>query len=148
MYCYYKEVSSTKHHFCSTRNIQFVCSSPHRSPWQVFRWSSHSMLQCSLYFSSQEGIGSIAQFIDLLTDKALTLATAAWELRGECTTSYSTSVNCFNLFSFTLQRSNRVESDSCSFDKEKRSAAEFALTFYTLATGSGWNKLALKAAYR
>lgn len=49
------------------------------------------MLQCSLYFSSQEDVDEktkISLYIELLTDKALIWATDSWSGRGEHTTSY------------------------------------------------------------
>lgn len=82
------------------------------------------LLQCSLYYTGQVGINNqqkIAQFLNLLSDKALKWATPVWEKGGESLSSYNCFIKIFcHVFFFTmLQAERKLESTCLRSNKER-----------------------------
>lgn len=110
------------------------------------------MLQCSLYFAGQEGGPDHtkihqAQFINLLTDKALAWATAVRTQGGEHTALYEHFLQLFqSVFNHSPERKEMGEW-LLALKQGSLRAAEYALSFYALAAGIYWNEPAFKVAY-
>lgn len=108
------------------------------------------LLQCSLYFSSQERLSEqqkIEQFISLLTGKALTRATAIWFQGGDQLVSYNHFVELFQSVFDHSPEGKKIREQLLTMSQGSRGVAEYALKFHNFATGSSWNEHALKAAF-
>ncbi|KAI2645110.1 Transposon Tf2-9 polyprotein [Labeo rohita] len=104
------------------------------------------LLQCSLFVDQQPHLyptdeGKIAFVCSLLTGKALDWATAVWRLDRPTFPSLKG-------FSNLAPRVGEAGEEIMALRQGRRSAADYALTFRTLAAQSGWNDGPLKLHYR
>lgn len=100
------------------------------------------LLQCSLYFTAQEGItdqSKTAQLLSLLMGKALSWAMVVWERGGEPITSY----DCYH--NVHTPDGKEIGERLLSVRQGRKRLVEYAQELCTLAAGSGLNKPVLKA---
>ncbi|KAI2650806.1 Transposon Tf2-6 polyprotein [Labeo rohita] len=111
------------------------------------------LLQCTLFVNQQPNLyatdeSKIAFVCSLLTGKALEWATAVWDL-GQST--YPTFANFLRSFKEVFQpapEGSEAGEQIVALQQGRRTAAEYALDFGTLAAQSGWNDGPLKLHYR
>lgn len=109
------------------------------------------LLQCSLYFTGLVSINDqqkIAQFLSLPTSKANKWATAVWGKRQRIPLLLL-PLHCHVPPSFWScpQRKGNWKT-ALAIKQGKRRAAEYALEFHIIASGSEWNELALKVEFQ
>ncbi len=111
------------------------------------------LTQCSLTFELQPSSfptdrSKIAYIITLLSDKALSWASAVWQSQDACCESYAAFEEEFKrVFDHPVsgrEASKRLLTLSQGF----RSTADFAIEFRTIAAGSGWNNEALMVCFQ
>lgn len=107
------------------------------------------LLQCSLYFTPQEGTinsSNIAQILSLLTGRVLSWVMVLWERDGEPITSYNCYVTMFLLCHkvYTPDGKEIGERLLCVRQRRKR-VVEYVQQFCTLAAGRALNEPVLKA---
>ncbi|KAL0170928.1 hypothetical protein M9458_035524, partial [Cirrhinus mrigala] len=101
------------------------------------------LLQCSLLVSQQPALypteeSRIAFVCSLLTDKALDWATAVWNLNQPTFPSFGDFLRRFREVFHLPKGGDRAGEQILTLRQGKCSAAEFALTFHTLAAQIGW----------
>lgn len=111
------------------------------------------LTQCSLTFELQPSSfptdrSKIAYIITLLSDKALSWASAVWQSQGACCESYAAFVEEFKRV-FDHPVSGRESSKRLlTLRQGSRSTADFAIEFRTIAAKSGWNDEALRVCFQ
>ncbi|KAI2663508.1 Transposon Tf2-9 polyprotein [Labeo rohita] len=108
------------------------------------------LLQCTLFVNQQPHLypteeGKIAFVCSLLTGKALEWATAVWDLDRPAFPSFAVFLQQFKA---VFQPSSEAGEQIYQLRQGRRTAAEYALDFRTLAAQSGWNDGPLKLHYR
>ena len=82
----------------------------------------------------------VATVISLLTGRALAWTTAAWERGEEDLGSYEGFIAMFRAF-FDHPPEGREEGEKLfQFRQGAQTAAEYTLTFRTMAASNGWNE--------
>ncbi len=111
------------------------------------------LTQCSLTFELQPSSfatdhSKIAYIITLLSDKALSWASAVWQSQNACCKSYVAFEEEFKQV-FDHPVSGR-EASKCllTFNQGSWHAADFAIEFRTIAAGSRWNNEALMVCFQ
>lgn len=106
------------------------------------------LMQCSLYLIGYKEkfpveTNKIHFVLSLLTGRALKWAASLWhqdnDVLKESTNFHGLFIEVFNHPAASCKAGNR----SCEIQQERRSAADYALEFRTLAANSGWNDAAL-----
>ncbi|KAL0157403.1 hypothetical protein M9458_048649 [Cirrhinus mrigala] len=111
------------------------------------------LLQCSLFVSQQPHLyptdeGKIAFVCSLLTGKALDWATAVWRLDRPTFPTFAAFLQQFKGVFQPSSESGEAGEEIMALRQDRRPAADYALTFRTLAAQSGWNDGPLKLHYR
>ncbi|KAI2661335.1 Transposon Tf2-6 polyprotein [Labeo rohita] len=111
------------------------------------------LLQCSLFVSQQPHLyptdeGKIAFVCSLLTGKALDWATAVWRLDRPTFPTFAAFLQQFKGVFQPSSESGEAGEEIMALRQGRRPAADYALTFRTLAAQSGWNDGPLKLHYR
>ena len=110
------------------------------------------LTQCDLAFELQPSMypsdrSRIAYLITLMTDKALAWATAIWGQQGAICSNYTNfheeMLRVFDRSAVGQEAAKRL----LKLRQELGSAADYAITFRTLAADSGWNEPALISAF-
>ncbi|KAI2659133.1 Transposon Tf2-9 polyprotein [Labeo rohita] len=140
-----------------TPAVQPVAASPRLAFPEKFDGTADKckgfLLQCTLFVNQQPNLyttdeSKIAFVCSLLTGKALEWATAVWDL-GQST--YPTFANFLVSFKEVFQpapEGSEAGEQIMALRQGRRTAAEYALDFRTLAAQSGWNDGPLKLHYR
>ncbi|KAI2661080.1 Transposon Tf2-6 polyprotein [Labeo rohita] len=102
------------------------------------------LLQCSLFVNQQPHLypteeGKIAFVCSLLTGKALDWATAVWRLDRPTFPSFAAFLQQFQGVFQPSSESGEAGKEIMALRQGRRSSADYALTFRTLAAQSGWN---------
>ncbi|KAL0185475.1 hypothetical protein M9458_021172, partial [Cirrhinus mrigala] len=111
------------------------------------------LLQCSLFVTQQPALypteeSRIAFVCSLLTGKALDWATAVWDLNRPTFPSFELFLHRFKeVFDYPEGGEGAAE-QILTLRQGKTTAAEFALTFRTLAAQTGWPDEPLKLHFR
>lgn len=110
------------------------------------------LTQCSLTFELQPSSfptdrSKIAYIITLLTDKALSWASAAWESQPSYCQSYTAFEKEFKKVFNHPVSGQEASKRLLTLRQGPRSAADFAIEFRTIAAGSGWNDEALRVCF-
>ncbi|KAL0147126.1 hypothetical protein M9458_057650 [Cirrhinus mrigala] len=111
------------------------------------------LLQCSLFVNQQPHLyptdeGKISFVCSLLTGKALDWATAVWRLDRPTFPSFAAFLQEFKGVFQPSSESSEAGEEIMALRQGRRPAADYALTFRTLAAQSGWNDGPLKLHYR
>ncbi|KAI2668609.1 Transposon Tf2-6 polyprotein [Labeo rohita] len=111
------------------------------------------LLQCTLFVNQQPHLyptdeGRIAFVCSLLTGKALEWATAVWDLGQPTFPSFAAFLKSFKEVFQPSPESSEAGEQIMALEQGRRTAAEYALDFRTLAAQSGWNDGPLKLHYR
>ncbi|KAI2660671.1 Transposon Tf2-6 polyprotein [Labeo rohita] len=111
------------------------------------------LLQCSLFVSQQPHLhptdeAKIAFVCSLLTGRALEWATAVWRLDQPTFPSFSAFLQRFREVFEPSSGNGEAGEQIMALRQGRRTAADYALTFRTLAAQSGWNDGPLKLHYR
>ncbi|KAI2644234.1 Transposon Tf2-6 polyprotein [Labeo rohita] len=111
------------------------------------------LLQCTLFVNQQPNLyatdeSKIAFVCSLLTGKALEWATAVWDLGQSTYPSFATFLSSFKEVFQPTPQSGDAGEQIMALRQGRRTAAEYALDFRTLAAQSGWNEGPLKLHYR
>ncbi|KAL0162325.1 hypothetical protein M9458_041721, partial [Cirrhinus mrigala] len=111
------------------------------------------LLQCSLFVNQQPHLyptdeGKISFVCSLLTGRALDWATAVWRLDRPTFPSFAAFLQEFKGVFQPSSESSEAGEEIMALHQGRRSAADYALTFRTLAAQSGWNDGPLKLHYR
>ncbi|KAI2650029.1 Transposon Tf2-6 polyprotein [Labeo rohita] len=111
------------------------------------------LLQCTLFVNQQPNLyasdeSKIAFVCSLLTGKALEWATAVWDLGQSTYPTFATFLRSFKEVFQPTPESSEAGELIVSLRQGRRSAADYALDFRTLAAQSGWNDGPLKLHYR
>ncbi|KAL0155832.1 hypothetical protein M9458_050095, partial [Cirrhinus mrigala] len=111
------------------------------------------LLQCTLFVNQQPHLypteeGKIAFVCSLLTGKALEWATAVWNLDRPAFPSFAAFLQQFKAVFQPSSESGEAGEQIYQLRQGRRTAAEYALEFRTLAAQSGWNDGPLKLHYR
>ncbi|KAL0173533.1 hypothetical protein M9458_029501, partial [Cirrhinus mrigala] len=111
------------------------------------------LLQCTLFVNQQPHLyptdeGRIAFVCSLLTGKALEWATAVWDLGQPTFPSFAAFLQSFKEVFQPSPGSSEAGEQIMALRQGRRTAAEYALDFRTLAAQSGWNDGPLKLHYR
>ncbi|KAI2667107.1 Transposon Tf2-6 polyprotein [Labeo rohita] len=111
------------------------------------------LLQCTLFVNQQPHLyptdeGRIAFVCSLLTGKALEWATAVWDLGQPTFPSFAAFLKSFKEVFQPSPESSEAGEQIMALKQGRRTAAEYALDFRTLAAQSGWNDGPLKLHYR
>ncbi|KAI2661314.1 Transposon Tf2-6 polyprotein [Labeo rohita] len=111
------------------------------------------LLQCTLFVNQQPHLyptdeGRIAFVCSLLTGKALEWATAVWDLGQPTFPSFTAFLRSFKEVFQPSPESSEAGEQIMALRQGRRTAAEYALDFRTLAAQSGWNDGPLKLHYR
>ncbi|KAI2648707.1 Transposon Tf2-6 polyprotein [Labeo rohita] len=112
------------------------------------------LLQCTLFVNQQPHLypteeGKIAFVCSLLTGKALEWATAVWDLdRPAFPSFFAVFLQQFKAVFQPSSESGEAGEQIYQLRQGRRTAAEYALDFRTLAAQSGWNDGPLKLHYR
>ncbi|KAL0195064.1 hypothetical protein M9458_008636, partial [Cirrhinus mrigala] len=110
-------------------------------------------LQCTLFVNQQPNLyatdeSKIAFVCSLLTGRALDWATAVWNLGQSTYPSFSTFLQKFKEVFQPSPESSEAGKQIVALRQGRRTAADYALEFRTLAAQSGWNDGPLKLHYR
>ncbi|KAL0179640.1 hypothetical protein M9458_025082, partial [Cirrhinus mrigala] len=111
------------------------------------------LLQCSLFVTQQPHLyptdeAKIAFVCSLLSGRALEWATAVWRLDRPTFPSFATFLQRFKeVFQLSTEGGEAGE-EIMTLRQGRRTAADYALSFRTLAAQSGWNDGPLKLHYR
>ncbi|KAL7884792.1 hypothetical protein AOLI_G00075620 [Acnodon oligacanthus] len=106
------------------------------------------LMQCSMFIEHHpeqflKEIDKVHFVISLLTGKANTWASALWTQNSDILKSERYFLDSFKaVFNHPLT-GHDVGNSLCDIHQGKRSTAEYALEFQTLAAGSGWSEVAL-----
>ncbi|KAL0195094.1 hypothetical protein M9458_008666, partial [Cirrhinus mrigala] len=111
------------------------------------------LLQCTLFVSQQPHLyptdeGKIAFVCSLLTGRALEWATAVWDVGRPAFPSFATFLQSFKEVFQPKPESSEAGEQIVALKQGRRTAADYALDFRTLAAQSGWNDGPLKLHYR
>ncbi|KAI2644730.1 Transposon Tf2-6 polyprotein [Labeo rohita] len=111
------------------------------------------LLQCTLFVNQQPNLyasdeSKIAFVCSLLTGKALEWATAVWDLGHSTYPTFSTFLRSFKEVFQPTSESGEAGEQIVTLHQGRRTAADYALDFRTLAAQSGWNDVPLKLHYR
>ncbi|KAI2663045.1 Transposon Tf2-6 polyprotein [Labeo rohita] len=111
------------------------------------------LLQCTLFVNQQPNLyatdeSKIAFVCSLLTGKALEWATAVWDLGQSTYPTFATFLKSFKEVFQPSPESSEAGEQIVALRQGRRTAAEYALDFRTLAAQSGWNDGPLKLHYR
>ncbi|KAI2647066.1 Transposon Tf2-6 polyprotein [Labeo rohita] len=111
------------------------------------------LLQCTLFVNQQPNLyasdeSKIAFVCSLFTGKALEWATAVWDLGQSTYPTFATFLRSFKEVFQPTPESSEAGELIVSLRQGRRSAADYALDFRTLAAQSGWNDGPLKLHYR
>ncbi|KAL0150720.1 hypothetical protein M9458_053943, partial [Cirrhinus mrigala] len=111
------------------------------------------LLQCSLFVTQQPALypteeSRIAFVCSLLTGKALDWATAVWDLNRPTFPSFELFLRCFKEVFDYPEGGEGAGEQILTLRQGKTTAAEFALTFRTLAAQTGWPDEPLKLHFR
>lgn len=106
------------------------------------------LLQCSLFVSQQPSLypsdsSRIAFVCSLLTGRALEWATAVWRTDGSTFPTFETFLQQFREF-----REGNAGEQLLTLSQGRRSAAEYALSFRTIAAQTTWVEDTLKLLFR
>ncbi|KAL0153965.1 hypothetical protein M9458_050722 [Cirrhinus mrigala] len=111
------------------------------------------LLQCSLYIETNsqsfpnENV-KIAFVISLLTGRALQWAEALWNTKSTVLTTLSTFFSHFRKVFGAALTPLSVHDELLKLKQASNNIHEYTLCFRALAVNSGWNEVALLAAYR
>lgn len=111
------------------------------------------LLQCTLFVEQQPSLyttnaSRIAFVCSLLTGRALEWATAVWRTDGSSFASFSEFLQQFrHVFEHSTERGDAGE-QLLSLTQGNKTAAEYALTFRTLAAQTDWVESTLKTLFR
>ncbi|KAL0180227.1 hypothetical protein M9458_025669, partial [Cirrhinus mrigala] len=111
------------------------------------------LLQCTLFVNQQPHLypteeGKISFVCSLLTGRALDWATAVWCLDRPTFPSFAAFLQQFQEVFQPSSKSGEAGEEIMALRQGRRTAADYALTFRTLAAQSGWNDGPLKLHYR
>ncbi|KAI2645046.1 Transposon Tf2-9 polyprotein [Labeo rohita] len=111
------------------------------------------LLQCTLFVNQQPNLytsdeSKIAFVCSLLTGKALEWATAVWDLGHSSYPTFTTFLRSFKEVFQPTSESGEAGEQIVALRQGRRTAADYALEFRTLAAQSGWNDEPLKLHYR
>ncbi|KAI2658554.1 Transposon Tf2-9 polyprotein [Labeo rohita] len=106
---------------------------------------SHVNQQPNLYSTDESKIAFICS---LLTGRALEWATAVWDLGRPAFPSFATFLQSFKAVFQPNPESSEAGEQIMALKQGRRTAADYALDFRTLAAQSGWNDGPLKLHYR
>ncbi|KAL0180019.1 hypothetical protein M9458_025461, partial [Cirrhinus mrigala] len=111
------------------------------------------LLQCSLFVSQQPHLyptdeAKIAFVCSLLSGRALDWATAVWRLDQPTFPSFQAFLQRFKEVFQPSSENGEAGEQIMALKQGRRTAADYALTFRTLAAQSGWNDGPLKLHYR
>ncbi|KAL0192406.1 hypothetical protein M9458_010702, partial [Cirrhinus mrigala] len=111
------------------------------------------LLQCTLFVNQQPNLyatdeSKIAFVCSLLTGKALEWATAVWDLGQSTYPTFATFLKSFKEVFQPSPESSEAGEQIVALRQGRRTAAEYALDFRTLAAQSGWNDGPLRLHYR
>ncbi|KAI2655924.1 Transposon Tf2-9 polyprotein [Labeo rohita] len=102
-------------------------------------------LQPNLYATDESKIAFVCS---LLTGKALEWATAVWDLGQSTYPTFATFLRSFKEVFQPTPESSEAGEQIVALRQGRRTAADYALDFRTLAAQSGWNDGPLKLHYR
>ncbi|XP_073701959.1 matrix-remodeling-associated protein 5 [Garra rufa] len=111
------------------------------------------LLQCTLFVNQQPNLyasdeSKIAFVCSLLTGRALDWATAVWDLGQPTYPTFATFLRSFKEVFQPTPESGDAGEQIVALRQGRRTAADYALDFRTLAAQSGWNDGPLKLHYR
>ncbi|KAL0190943.1 hypothetical protein M9458_013641, partial [Cirrhinus mrigala] len=111
------------------------------------------LLQCTLFVNQQPNLyptdeSKIAFICTLLTGRALEWATTVWDLGRPAFPSFATFLQSFKAVFQPNPESSEAGERIVALKQGRRTAADYALDFRTLAAQSGWNDGPLKLHYR
>ncbi|KAL0175542.1 hypothetical protein M9458_027872, partial [Cirrhinus mrigala] len=111
------------------------------------------LLQCTLFVNQQPNLyptdeSKISFICSLLTGRALEWATAVWDLGRPVFPSFATFLQSFKAVFQPNPESSKAGELIVALKQGRRTAADYALDFRTLAAQSGWNDGPLKLHYR
>ncbi|KAL0154119.1 hypothetical protein M9458_050578 [Cirrhinus mrigala] len=111
------------------------------------------LLQCTLFVNQQPHLYptdecKIAFVCSLLSGRALDWATAVWSLDRPAFPSFATFLQSFKEVFQPSSESGEAGEAIVKLRQGRRTAADYALDFRTLAAQSGWNDGPLKLHYR
>ncbi|KAI2666797.1 Transposon Tf2-6 polyprotein [Labeo rohita] len=111
------------------------------------------LLQCSLFVNQQPHLyptdeGKIAFVCSLLCGRALEWATAVWRLDRPTFPTFAAFLQRFKEVFQPSTESGEAGEQIVALRQGRRTAADYALSFRTLAAQSGWNDEPLKLHYR
>lgn len=109
------------------------------------------LLQCSLYFNMHPGLSDsvrVGTIVSRLTGKALEWATAVVDAAGWLNFSYMEFMTQFRAVFDHPPEGKEAGEKLLRLRQGTQSAADYAMTFRTLAAASGWNDSALLTVYR
>ncbi|KAI2646676.1 Transposon Tf2-9 polyprotein [Labeo rohita] len=111
------------------------------------------LLQCSLFVSQQPHLyptdeSKIAFVCSLLSGRALEWATAVWRLDRPTFPSFAAFLQRFKEVFQPSSEEGEAGEQIMALRQGRRTAADYALSFRTLAAQSGWNDGPLKLHYR
>lgn len=147
-----KELSEPLSHLCSTIfqtatpavQMSWIPPSTTAKPKKFDRITLCCLgfrLQCMLHFATLGSLTAqqkVAHVIGLLTERALTLATAIWENGGENVTNYELFISLYVNGSLIIHLGvKKSEIGYYLWSKAPKRAAEYTLDFHMLAAESG-----------
>ncbi|KAL0164219.1 hypothetical protein M9458_039972, partial [Cirrhinus mrigala] len=111
------------------------------------------LLQCSLFVSQQPHLypteeSKVAFVCSLLTGRALDWATAVWRLDRPTFPSFAAFMQRFKEVFQPSTENGEAGEQIMALRQGRRTAADYALSFRTLAAQSGWTDEPLKLHYR
>ncbi|KAL0164214.1 hypothetical protein M9458_039967, partial [Cirrhinus mrigala] len=140
-----------------TPAVQTVTASPRLAFPEKFDGTASKckgfLLQCTLFVNQQPNLyatdeSKIAFVCSLLTGKALEWATAVWDLGQSTYPTFATFLRSFKEVFQPTPESSEAGEQIVALRQGRRTAADYALDFRTLAAQSGWNDGPLKLHYR
>ncbi len=140
----------------SSNHANTLCQPTTRLSWEIWRWihkMQRLLLQCSLFVNQQPSLyptesSRIAFVCSLLTGKALDWATAVWRTDGTAFPTFDLFLHHFReVFEHPAEGRGAGE-QLLALSQGRGTAADYALSFRTLAAQTTWVEDTLKLLFR